>query len=246
MECFGIIYKSTNKINNKSYVGQTICAFNVRKLQHINDSAANRDNIYFHNAIRKYGPTNFEWEILKRCYSREELDAEEKRFIIKYKTLENGYNLTTGGAGMSNYSVTEEHRRNLSVSHKGYKHTEEQKKKISKALRNRYCSEETRKKLSISKMGSNNPMCGKFGNTNPFYKGKFSTEVIEKIRDSNSLYWEVTFPNGDKQIIKNLSRFCREHNLSKGVMGLVSKGCRAHHKLYRCKKLGKNLPNVNL
>lgn len=241
IECFGIVYKSTNNINNKSYIGQTVCKFGVRKLQHINDSKAGRDNTYFHNAIRKYGSDNFEWEILGYCYSKKELDSREKWFIKKYKTFQNGYNLTAGGGGMVNYLITEEHRRNLSKSHEGYKHTNEQRQKISKALKNRPCSEKTRKKLSVSKLGNKNPMYGKFGIENPAYGRKQSYETVEKIRNSNSLYWEIIFPNGDRQIIKNLSNFCRENNLSKGIMGHVSKGLRAHHKGYRCKKLGQML-----
>lgn len=240
MEHFGVVYKATNKVNNRSYIGQTICKFSVRKLQHINDSKVGRGSTYFHNAIRKYGCDNFEWEILEYCGSREELDNEDIRLINKYKTLQNGYNLTSGGGGMINYSITEAHRRNLSESHKGYKHTIEQRNKISEALKGRLHSEATRKKLSISKLGNKNPMYGKLGKRNPAYGRKPSCETREKIGNSNSLYWEIISSNGDRQIVKNLSKFCRENNLSKGAMGHVSKGLRAHHKGYRCKKLDEN------
>jgi group I intron endonuclease len=61
-----VIYKATNKINGKSYVGQTIRTLNERKQSHLNDSN-NNSTCYFHNAIRKYGKASFKWEILDEC-----------------------------------------------------------------------------------------------------------------------------------------------------------------------------------
>ena len=47
----GIIYKITNKVNNKSYIGQTRYSLEFRWRQHQHK----KDNTYFHNAIKKYG-----------------------------------------------------------------------------------------------------------------------------------------------------------------------------------------------
>jgi len=49
-----IIYKITNKINNKSYIGQTIKNLDKRWKQHIYFSKTNKKNGKFNNAIRKY------------------------------------------------------------------------------------------------------------------------------------------------------------------------------------------------
>ena len=49
----GIIYKITNKVNNKSYIGQTRQSIQFRWNKHINK----KDKTYFHNAIQKYGKT---------------------------------------------------------------------------------------------------------------------------------------------------------------------------------------------
>ena len=60
MEAYkGYIYKITNLVNGKSYVGQTIRTIEERWKQHIKDSKGNKDDFYLHRAIRKYGKENF-------------------------------------------------------------------------------------------------------------------------------------------------------------------------------------------
>lgn len=90
----GIIYKITNKVNGKSYIGQTRYTLEFRWRQHIHK----KDNTYFHNAIRKYGPENFTLEVLEEC-STSNLNEREIFYIAKYNTFKEGYNLTTGGDG---------------------------------------------------------------------------------------------------------------------------------------------------
>ena len=90
----GIIYKITNKVNNKSYIGQTRYTIEFRWKQHQHK----KDNTYFHNAIHKYGVENFSIEILEEC-NIEDLNQKEIFYIAKYDTFKNGYNLTIGGDG---------------------------------------------------------------------------------------------------------------------------------------------------
>lgn len=90
----GIIYRITNKVNGKSYIGQTRYTLEFRWRQHQHKS----DNTYFHNAIRKYGKDNFTIEILEEC-NISDLDSKEIFYIAKYDTFNNGYNLTIGGSG---------------------------------------------------------------------------------------------------------------------------------------------------
>ena len=93
-----IIYKATNIINNKVYIGQTIQQLSVRKSQH------ERSHEYgyktaFSNAIRKYGKENFKWEVIYETDSIKDLNEKESYYIEYYKSLvtENGYNLKGGG-----------------------------------------------------------------------------------------------------------------------------------------------------
>lgn len=90
----GIIYKITNKVNGKSYIGQTRYTLEFRWRQHLHK----KDNTYFHNAIKKYGAGNFSLEVLEECpYSN--LNEREIFYIAKYDTFNSGYNLTIGGDG---------------------------------------------------------------------------------------------------------------------------------------------------
>jgi len=60
-----IIYKVTNEINNKIYIGQTVNSLDKRKSQHKADSNNKKKLIrYFYLAINKYGFDCFQWEIL--------------------------------------------------------------------------------------------------------------------------------------------------------------------------------------
>ena len=94
-----VIYKVTNKINGKCYIGQTILTINKRKSGHIYKSLKKSDNCYFHKAIRKYGKDNFLWEIICECKTKKELNEKEIYYIKQQKSYvkENGYNLTHGG-----------------------------------------------------------------------------------------------------------------------------------------------------
>lgn len=99
------IYKWTNKLNGNSYIGQTTREV-ARKYEHLRDK---RYNSYFHNALKKYGENNFNYDVLFRVHCPKEfakdiLDYNEKKYIAEYKTLENGYNLTSGGDGSKNIS----------------------------------------------------------------------------------------------------------------------------------------------
>lgn len=93
----GYIYRITNKVNGKSYIGQTRNTVEFKWRQHINA----KDNKYFHKAIRKYGVENFKIDTLE-CCNVEDLDSREIYYIAKYNTFgENGYNLTKGGSAYS-------------------------------------------------------------------------------------------------------------------------------------------------
>lgn len=97
------IYKYTNNINGKSYIGQSI-DIESRKYQHsanaYNEKAQDY-NCQIHQAIRKYGLDNFSFEILAELsyegYSKELLNYLERYYIKKYDSYKHGYNATEGG-----------------------------------------------------------------------------------------------------------------------------------------------------
>lgn len=94
------IYKYTNKINNKVYIGQSTNI--TRRIAEHNRRAFTEENHEFHSllskALRKYGLDNFTIEVIEEC-SKEELDEKEKFYIAQYNSCNTnyGYNLQLGG-----------------------------------------------------------------------------------------------------------------------------------------------------
>jgi group I intron endonuclease len=97
-----IVYKVTNNINQKLYVGKTELTLVQRKAGHYQRAAAGSET-NFHRALRLYNKTDFTWEVLCECSSEEELDSMERFFIEQYDTFRTGYNMTAGGDGGVTY-----------------------------------------------------------------------------------------------------------------------------------------------
>lgn len=106
----GVIYKITNLINNKIYIGQTIVPEPIRWQQHIfwAYNNPNNDCPALCNAIKKYGKKNFKREILERV-KNEELNDKEIYYIDLYNSTnkEIGYNISSGGSGHQKFSDEE-------------------------------------------------------------------------------------------------------------------------------------------
>lgn len=164
------IYKITNIINNKSYIGQSI---NIEKRfeQHINNGSKYS---YIDRSIKKHGADNFTFEILITC-AKEDLDKEETKFIKLYGTYKDGYNLTWG-ADIS-FSKIPEIAAKISKKQQGKNNSFYGKKH----------SIESRKKMSDKKQNLN-------GKNNPFYDHNHSLNhnIMESKRKNTSGYFRVT------------------------------------------------------
>ena len=99
----GIIYKYTNVINGKSYIGQTTDPIQ-RHNEHLID--AKKGKTHFHKALSKYGIENFEYTIIDTVNAdnifdlKKELNEKEIYYIEYYDTYKSGYNSTKGGDGV--------------------------------------------------------------------------------------------------------------------------------------------------
>jgi hypothetical protein len=104
-----IIYKVTNLINSKVYIGKTERGLEKRKQEHIKFALKINENFYshFHFSIKKYGIDNFKWEIIDdTSITIQELNNKEKLYIEEYNSTNPlfGYNITIGGSGGDTFS----------------------------------------------------------------------------------------------------------------------------------------------
>ena len=93
------IYKITNQINGKVYIGKTLNTIERRWKEHCGDFATERcRNRPLYRAMNKYGIENFTIEQVEEC-SPEVVNEREKYWIEQYGSFKKGYNATVGGDG---------------------------------------------------------------------------------------------------------------------------------------------------
>ena len=189
----GIIYGWYCIKTGKWYIGQTVNPekrFNC----HISEAINKKDNIYFHNALRRYGLENFVYCILEENILRDNLNMKEQEWIEYYDSFHSGYNLTLGGDGVRGVVISEEIRRKIAEKLKGQhygcwkrKHfSEEHKRKLSESQKGprpwmigKHRSEESRRKMSESHKGQ------LVGEKNPFYGKHHSEESRKRMSESH-------------------------------------------------------------
>lgn len=125
MKRYNYIYKITNNINGKLYIGK-------HSTDKLNDGYIG-SGIRLHQAYNKYGIENFTKEYLAFCDTEDKLNWLERFYIKKYNTYNNesGYNLTEGGNGspMKGKHLSEETKQKISISIRdGYKWRKEHKR----------------------------------------------------------------------------------------------------------------------
>lgn len=179
------IYKVTNLVNGKSYIGQTKMKLKDRMHAH---RYTKRGAIY--EDIQKYGIQNFSISIIDSATSKEDANNKERFWTLFFKTSqkEYGYNreivksIVGRVSPMKGKSMPESAKVKISEAHKGKKSiyygkhlSEETKNKISASLKGRY-------------IGEKNPMFGKpgprKGMESPMKGKKHSKESIQKMKES--------------------------------------------------------------
>lgn len=121
----GYIYKITNKMNGKVYIGQTKKTIEERFQEHLK-KAKIHTNRYLYDAMNKYGYENFIVSQIEKCPDNN-LDEREIFWIAFYQSNNKlyGYNMTAGGGGGNtwiNNPHKEETSKKLSQANKGKKH----------------------------------------------------------------------------------------------------------------------------
>lgn len=144
------IYKYTNLVNNKIYIGQTSKTLEERAKNGSNYKGSR----YFYHAIQKYGWDNFIPEILEDNLDRDEANIKEEYYISLYNSCDPnvGYNIAYGG---NNHEMPDTTKQLLSA-----KAIERYKDVTKNPMYGKTHSDKALKKMSEKKTGKNNPMYG--------------------------------------------------------------------------------------
>jgi len=163
------IYKITNTVNGKVYIGQTIRNLEDRFKCHTRQKNCRK----LYNAIQKHGKENFTIELIEFCSNIKQLNDREIFWINTYKSNITGYNIELGGKNKITQQETKDklskslkgrifsdlHKRNISIGKTGNKnpHSFEHIQK----LKNKKRTQEQKIKYSLCKLGNKNPSYGK-------------------------------------------------------------------------------------
>lgn len=179
-----ILYRITNTISGKSYIGVTSLTPRIRLGQHFSHAHERRkENSALHGAIRKYGRDAFVVETIGRATDWQSLLAMETVAIQLYCTFApSGYNLSLGGEGALGAIKSAATRAKISAGNIGKRQTDDARRRIGEGNRGKVVSAEARAKLSAARTGM------KFSdehraNLSRSHKGKGpSPEHMERLR----------------------------------------------------------------
>lgn len=138
------IYKATNKVNGKVYIGFD-SNWPKRRISH--KCASKTKNTKFYYAIRKHGWDSFVWEVIYQSQDHDHtLTVMEPLFIYEHNSMSDGYNTTVGGEGVSGLRrvMPEEEKIRRSMIAKGKPKSDQHRE----AMRNKAISDSHRRALS--------------------------------------------------------------------------------------------------
>ena len=230
------IYKHTNKINGKTYIGQ---AKGRPELRWGRKGSNYKSSVLFYRAIQKYGWDNFCHEILFNDLTEDEANLLEIKLINEYNACDPkyGYNIREGG---KNGSLSESTKEKLRIANTGKHLTDKTKHKISESMMgelNHFYGKH-HDEAAIQKMReAKSNMSGK---NNPMYGKHHSEETKEKIRQKRlgshiSLEHKLKVSNPVKcletgNIYISAKEAARELNIDDGCIGRC---CRGKLKTYK-------------
>ena len=210
----GCIYKITNCINQKLYVGLTLSDAETRFKKHISMIYSNGCSALY-GAIKKYGIESFIVETICLSNDKKELMNLEKHYISELNTISpNGYNLTTGG---ENCRVTDKTKQKISTRLKGreIKWAE----KVSKGVKKLWENEEYRAKQTKQRKQK---------------RGKYRAGIVrEKLRKDVDL---ISFKK-DYESYMNLKEMSKKYNVSTNTIYKIIKRENITKRGYKCNKI---------
>lgn len=209
------IYKITNLINNKIYIGKTDNP-NRRWKKHLLDSKKYK-NRYLYRAMNKYGSGNFKFEIIHDDIPNSEIDYFEKKYISMLESkVPKGYNMTDGGEGSIGRIMKESTKLKIIESNKGRVQSKDERKKRSIALEKYYSNPENRELMSKKTKGipkNNKENYLKYWNKLSNSQIKDRTKNMQEARKVSIIMLDI---NSSKEImefdsVRGASKWIREN-----------------------------------
>ena len=193
---FYIIYKTTNLISGKYYIG-------CHQTNLLNDGYIGSGK-YLKRAIKKYGKNNFHFEILYFAKDKEEMFSLEKQIVTKELINDNFcYNLKLGGEGGNP---------GLVGAFKGKKHSVETKNKLRDIALKQIVSDETKNKISLNNWSKSNPEAFK----------KHITKIASEQIKTEEHKLKLSIAQKGKRLVNNglICKWAKQNELNE----LISKG----------------------
>lgn len=156
-----LIYKITNKVNGKMYIGCTTQRLTRRWKQHLNGNNYKKKKFALQHAIEKYGAVNFDIEVIETVDSIEIMYEREIFWVAFYKSNVSGigYNMTKGGDKLNImkgkdhpfYGKPNPRWAAIGKARKGTKLTEWHKERLHSSVRGKVRSDEYKLKMSANR-----------------------------------------------------------------------------------------------
>lgn len=234
-----IVYKITNKVNGKIYIGCTTKTIKHRLDMHFRQRKGYSNYTTIGRAIMKYGINNFTIEEIEKLDTKEEMFLREIYWISYYNSTDNGvgYNVSKGGhcgpilIGENNPSFGKKKPKlsELNKSRKGLKLSEEHKQNVIKAMTGKKRNDLTKSKMSTSRKAAWEN--GKYSGEEYIHKlSKYRSEEIRK----NGIN-VICLNNG--RVYISIARAANDLGLNRGNVGAVINGKTTHTGGYKFQRL---------
>lgn len=214
------IYRATNTINGKVYIGFD-SAWPMRRNCHKSHHQGVDDTTKFYRAIRKYGWKSFVWDVIYQSKEIEHtLKVMEPHFISEHDSKNNGYNSTEGGDGIV-----------------GLKHSKVTKRKLAehfgKPCRGPdgtvyFSANEAAVQTGLTKWKVLN------WSRRNIYGWSYDLNSVSLYKEPDTLIkYLLIDPNGNEHIVVKLSKFCADMNLPKHARSNLVHVAKGRDKQYR-------------